>query len=88
MLVYENRMPDATLAKLNDHKHQMYQTCEHNGSQKLRNLRYFIINRVWRKVHLTHHFPYVRQRPAYTTGFMASVTDKKITEFTETNLAA
>ena len=32
MLVYENRMPDVTLAKSNDHGSQMYATREHKVS--------------------------------------------------------
>ena len=32
MLMYENKTPDRTLTKLNNHECQMYQTSEHKGS--------------------------------------------------------
>ena len=34
MLVYEIRMPDVTVTKLNDCEHQMYPVCKLEGSQK------------------------------------------------------
>ena len=43
--IYENRMPDVTLVKLHDQKPQMYRTCDHNGSRKLKHLQYFSRNK-------------------------------------------
>ena len=40
MLVYENKTPDMTLAKFNNHEHQTYQTHKLKALQKLRNLQY------------------------------------------------
>ena len=42
MLAYKNRVPDMTLAKLNDRKRQRYPNRELKESQKLRNLQYVI----------------------------------------------
>ena len=39
MLVYENRTPDVTLVKLNDHERQTYPTRKHKGLEKFRNLQ-------------------------------------------------
>ena len=46
MLTYENRTPDVTLVKWNDHECQMYPTCKHQGSWKLWSLQRFKV-KIW-----------------------------------------
>ena len=47
MLVYENRMPNMTLVKLNDHECQTYPNCELIGLGKLRNLQYILLSETY-----------------------------------------
>ena len=61
MLVYENKIPEITLIKLNDHKHQMYPTHKQYSKQQLS-----IRQQISSKQHIYKTTKYVSNFPTNT----------------------